>query len=76
MAQLLNEIEWGARLVSPAVVPEWEAEAKQRYGGATDYLRRVAPVPWLRATCASWMLCPLTELPVRLADLMFLVVSQ
>lgn len=76
MAQLLNEIEWGAPLVPPVVVPEWEAEAKQRYGGASDYLRRVAPVPWLRETCASWVLYPLSELPVRLADLMFLVVSQ
>lgn len=76
MAQLLNEIEWGAPLVPPVVVPEWEAEAKQRYGGASDYLRRVAPVPWLRETCASWVLYPIRELPLRLADLMFLVVSQ
>jgi len=76
MAQLLNEIEWDAPLVPPVVVPEWEAEAKQRFGGSSDYLRRVAPVPWLRETCASWVLCPVTELPLRLADLMFLVVSQ
>lgn len=76
MAQLLNEIEWGAPLVPPVVVPEWETEAKQRFGGSSDYLRRVAPVPWLREACASWVLCPITELPLRLADLMFLVVSQ
>jgi alkylhydroperoxidase family enzyme len=76
MAQLLNEIEWGAPLVPPVVVPEWEAEAKQRFGGSSDYTRRVAPIPWLRKTCASWQLCPVTTLPVRLADLAFLVVSQ
>jgi alkylhydroperoxidase family enzyme len=76
MAQLLSEIEWGAPLVPPVVLPEWETEAKQRYGGSSDYTRRVAPIPWLRQTCAAWMLCPLTALPVRLADLSFLVVSQ
>ena len=26
--------------------------------------------------CACWLLCPITELPLRLADLVFLVVSQ
>jgi len=76
MAQLLGEIEWDAPLVSAVVLPEWEAEAKRRFGGSTDYLRRLAPLPWLRRTCASWMLYPITALPVRLADLMFLVVSQ
>ena len=76
MAQLLNEIEWGEPLVPSVVVPEWEAEAKQRFGGNQDYWRRVAPVPWLRRACATWMLCPLTALPVRRADLAFLVVSQ
>lgn len=76
MAQLLNEIEWGVPLVPPMVVPEWEAEAKQRFGGSSDYLRRVAPVPWLRETCASWTLFPITELSLRHADLTFLVVSQ
>ncbi len=76
MAQLLNEIEWDAPLVPPVIVPEWETEAKQRFGGSSDYLRRVAPVPWLRETCATWTLCPLTELPLRLADLIFLVVAQ
>jgi alkylhydroperoxidase family enzyme len=76
MAQLLGEIEWGSPLVGPVLVPEWEAEAKSRFGGSTDYLRRVAPIPWLRRTCASWVLYPITKLPVRLADLMFLVVSQ
>jgi alkylhydroperoxidase family enzyme len=76
MAQLLNEIEWGAPLVPPVVVPEWETEAKQRFGGSSDYLRRVAPIPWLRRACAAWLLCPITALPLRLADLVFLVVSQ
>ncbi len=76
MAQLLNEIEWGAPLLPPVVVPEWEAEAKSRYAGSSDYLRRVAPLPWLRRVCAGWQLCPITALPVRLADLAFLVVSQ
>jgi alkylhydroperoxidase family enzyme len=71
MAALLDEIDWGEPLVEPA----WEAEAK-RYGGASDYTRRLAPIPWLRRTCAAWMLCPLTALPLRLADLAFLVVSQ
>jgi alkylhydroperoxidase family enzyme len=76
MAQLLNEIEWGSPLVGPVVVPEWEVEAKEKFGGSSDYLRRVAPIPWLRRTCAAWPLCPISVLPVRLADLMFLVVSQ
>jgi len=76
MAQLLNEIEWDAPLVPAVLLPEWETEAKQRYGRSSDYLRRVAPVPWLREACASWTLCPLSELPVRFADLTFLVVSQ
>jgi len=76
MAQLLNDIEWGTPLVQPIVLPEWEADAKKRFGGTSDYLRRVAPLPWLRETCALWQLCPVTELPLRLADLSFLVVSQ
>ena len=76
MAQLLGEIEWGAPLVSAVVVPEWEAEAKRRFGGSSDFLRRSAPIPWLARTCAAWTLYPITALPVRLADLMFLVVSQ
>jgi AhpD family alkylhydroperoxidase len=76
MAQLLGEIEWGAALVPPVVVPEWEAEAKQRFAGSSDYLRRVAPVPWLRRTCAMWQLYPIQHVPLRLADLIFLVVSQ
>src|SRR5215470_8042466 len=76
MAQLLGEIEWGQPLVGPVVLPEWEDEAKRRFGGSTDFLRRVAPIPWLRRTCAAWVLYPITALPVRLADLMFLVVSQ
>jgi alkylhydroperoxidase family enzyme len=76
MAQLLAEIEWGEPLVPSVVVPEWESEAKRRFGGTQDYWRRVAPVPWLRSACAEWTLFPLTTLPVRLADLAFLVVSQ
>jgi alkylhydroperoxidase family enzyme len=76
MAQLLAEIEWGPPLAPPVVVPEWETEAKQRFGGISDYLRRVAPIPWLRRACATWMLYPLTALPLRLADLVFLVVAQ
>ena len=48
MAQLLGEIEWGEALFPPVIVPEWESEAKQRFAGSSDYLRRVAPVPWLR----------------------------
>lgn len=75
MAVLLGEIEWGEPLVPPVLVPQWEAEAK-RYGGASDFTRRVAPIAWLRRTCASWVLCPLTVLPVRLADLAFLIVAQ
>ncbi len=76
MAQLLGEIEWGPPLTAAVVVPEWETEAKQRFGHVSDYLRRVAPIPWLRRACATWMLYPLTALPVRLADLVFLVVAQ
>ncbi len=76
MAQLLGEIEWGPPLVSAVVVPEWEAEAKRRFGGSSDFLRRVAPIPWLRRSCAAATLYPISALPVRLADLMFLVVSQ
>ena len=57
-------------------MPEWEDEAKRRFGGSSDFLRRVAPIPWLRRSCAAWTLYPITVLPVRLADLMFLVVSQ
>jgi alkylhydroperoxidase family enzyme len=76
MAQLLGEIEWGQPLVSAVVVPEWEAEAKRRFGGSSDFLRRVAPIPWLRRSCAASTLYPISALPVRLADLMFLVVSQ
>ena len=76
MAQLLNEIEWGPPLAPPVVLSDWEAEAKQRFGGSSDYLRRVAPIPWLRRACAAWVLCPITALPLRLADLVFLVVSQ
>jgi alkylhydroperoxidase family enzyme len=73
---LLNEIEWGEALVPAVVVPDWEAEAKAHFAGASDYLRRVAPVPWLRRTCAMWQLCPIGHLPLRLADFAFLVVSQ
>jgi AhpD family alkylhydroperoxidase len=76
MAQLLGEIEWGEALLPPVVLPEWEAEAKQRFGGASDYLRRLAPVPWLRRTAAMWQLYPIRHIPLRLADLIFLVVSQ
>lgn len=76
MAQLLGEIEWGQPLGSPVVVPEWETEAKRRFGGTSDYLRRVAPIPWLRRACASWLLYPLNALPLRLADIGFLVISQ
>jgi alkylhydroperoxidase family enzyme len=76
MAQLLNDIEWGQPLVPPVVVPEWETEAKQRFGGSSDLLRRIAPIPWLRRAVAAWNLYPLTALPVRLADLAFLVVAQ
>jgi AhpD family alkylhydroperoxidase len=76
MAQLLGEIEWGEALLPPVIVPEWETEAKQRFAGSSDYLRRVAPVPWLRRTCAMWQLYPIQHVPLRLADLIFLVVSQ
>jgi alkylhydroperoxidase family enzyme len=76
MAQLLGEIEWGDALFEAVVVPEWETEAKQRFMGASDYLRRVAPLPWLRRTCAMWQLYPIAHLPLRLADLAFLVVAQ
>jgi alkylhydroperoxidase family enzyme len=76
MAQLLGEIEWGPPLTAAVVVPEWETEAKQRFGGSSDYLRRVAPIPWLRRACATWLLYPISALPVRLADLVFLVVAQ
>jgi alkylhydroperoxidase family enzyme len=76
MARLLGEIEWDEALVQPVIVPEWEAEAKQRFAGSSDYLRRVAPLPWLRRTCAMWQLYPISRLPLRLADLTFLVVSQ
>jgi len=76
MAQLLNEIEWGEPLVPPVAVPEWDAETKRRFGGSQDYWRRVAPIPWLRRACATWMHYPLSALAVRLADIGFLVVSQ
>ena len=76
MALLLGEIEWGPPLVSAVVLPEWEDEAKRRFGGSSDFLRRVAPIPWLRRSCAAATLYPISVLPVRLADLMFLVVSQ
>jgi alkylhydroperoxidase family enzyme len=58
------------------VVPEWETEAKQRFGGSSDFLRRVAPVPWLRRAVATWTQYPIKALPVRMADLVFLVVAQ
>jgi alkylhydroperoxidase family enzyme len=76
MAQLLGEIEWGEALLGPVILPEWETEAKQRFAGASDYLRRVAPLPWLRRTCAMWQLYPIQHVPLRLADLIFLVVAQ
>jgi alkylhydroperoxidase family enzyme len=76
MAQLLEEIEWGEALYHPVVVPEWEAEAKARFAGTYDYLRRVAPLPWLRRICAMWQLYPISRLPLRLADFTMLVVSQ
>ena len=76
MAQLLDEIEWGPALVPPVVLPEWETEAKPRFGGSSDFLRRVAPVPWLRRAVATWTLYPISALPVRLADLAFLIVAQ
>jgi alkylhydroperoxidase family enzyme len=76
MAQVLNDIEWGPPLVPPVVVPEWETEAKKRFGGSSDFLRRVAPVPWLRRAVATWTQYPIKALPVRMADLAFLVVAQ
>jgi len=76
MAQLLSEIEWGEPLVPAVTLPEWDAETKRRFGGSQDYWRRVAPIPWLREACATWMFYPLRALPVRLADIGFLVVSQ
>ena len=75
MAQLLHEIEWSPPLNAPLVIPEWEKEAKV-YGGASDYTRRLAAIPWLRRTAAEWMLYPINAVPTRLADLIFLVVAQ
>ena len=76
MAQLLTEIEWSPPLFTPPADPQWNAELKRHFGMASAMLRHVAPLPWLRTTCANWQLYPITRLPLRLADLIFLVVSQ
>jgi alkylhydroperoxidase family enzyme len=76
MAQLLGDIEWEEPLNEPVVIPTWEKEAKERYGGASDMSRRLAPVPWLSRAFSLSNLYPINTVATRLADLIFLVVSQ
>src|SRR5438067_4763276 len=55
---------------------DWEAEVKRAMGLVPDWIRRVAPNPWLRRVCLDWSTYKFDALPVRMADIGFLVTSQ
>ena len=55
---------------------DWEAEVKRVTGTLPDWLRRVAPNPWLRRVCLDWSTYKYDALPERMADIGFLVTSQ
>ncbi len=71
-----KDIQWSDPILPVVSDPPWEAEVKRRMKALPDFMRRVAPSPWLRQACLDWSLYQLTHLPQRLAEIGFLVTSQ
>jgi alkylhydroperoxidase family enzyme len=76
MAQLLDEIQWGAPLLAPDIDPAWEAELKRRGGNASEVDRRIAPSPWIREACLGINTGRVSAISAHLFNVAALVTSQ
>ena len=69
MAELPDEFEWSDPILPVVAAPEWATQVKARLGSVPDFYMRVSPSLWLREALLKWDRVPLTEIPVRLADI-------
>lgn len=72
----LADIEWSEPILPFTPDPQWDAEVKRTLGAVPEFVRRVAPSPWLRKLVLSWSSYRFSHLPARLVDIGFLVTSQ
>jgi AhpD family alkylhydroperoxidase len=76
-AAVLGDVQWGECLVpvSPVTAAQ-EADVRRAIGAVPGWLTRLAPVPWIVHAALEGIRRPLAYAPIRLADLVGLVVSQ
>lgn len=71
-----NDIAWSEPILPQVSDPAWEAEVKRTTGSIPDFMRRVAPSPWIRRFVVNSRSYRYTYLSPRHADICFLVTSQ
>jgi len=76
MAELMNDIEWGAPTLPVVKDAEWEAEVKADIGKVADILTRVSRSRWMRKIILKWPRYEVQEFPRNLSDICALVAAQ
>ncbi|MBC5765913.1 carboxymuconolactone decarboxylase family protein [Ramlibacter albus] len=76
MATHPSEIATTEPVLPIAPDPAWEAEVKRVMGMVPDWMRRIAPSPWLRQVCLDFSTYRFDALPQRMTDIGFMVTSQ
>jgi alkylhydroperoxidase family enzyme len=71
-----SDIAWSDPILPVVDDPAWEAEVKRTMGSMPDFMRRVAPSPWMRRLCMNTARYRYTHLSARYANICFLVTSQ
>ena len=70
-------VEWGECMVPRVPVPpDLAAELRRAVGAVPDWLARAAPCRWLVRAMRDAMTLPIAHAPLRLIDLVAIVVSQ
>lgn len=72
----MHEIEWGEPIFPVVADPAWENRVRSELGMVPYFLKRLAPVPWIREAALTFPRIQVTRIPQNMRRVGELVIAQ